>query len=209
MLTHESKEALVEEFRQRSILSAALGVMARRGVAGATMQEIAVQAGISKGTIYLYYANREELFEKVVDHAFGELLEQVRGVLAQPGPFAERLRALLLTLFAFFDEHQEFLRVLIATRDDGGDPREGRREKRCRRHEHYDRYIELLTGFLSEAMESGELRRLDPAQLALFLSEGTSAVLKRRLAASGTPAASEVAWIADLFLAGAASRRQA
>ena len=60
-MTAASKDALVEEFRQRTILEAAMRAIARRGSSAVTMQQIASEAGIAKGTIYLYYSNRDEI----------------------------------------------------------------------------------------------------------------------------------------------------
>lgn len=54
------------EERPKQILEAALAVFAERGLAAARLDDIAKLAGVSKGTIYLYFANKEELFRGVV-----------------------------------------------------------------------------------------------------------------------------------------------
>jgi AcrR family transcriptional regulator len=54
------------EERPKQILDAALTVFAERGLAAARLDDIAKQAGVSKGTIYLYFPNKEELFREVV-----------------------------------------------------------------------------------------------------------------------------------------------
>ena len=54
------------EERPKQILDAALAVFAERGLAAARLEDIAKRAGVSKGTIYLYFANKEELFREVV-----------------------------------------------------------------------------------------------------------------------------------------------
>jgi AcrR family transcriptional regulator len=54
------------EERPKQILDAALAVFAERGLAAARLDDIAKLAGVSKGTIYLYFANKEELFRGVV-----------------------------------------------------------------------------------------------------------------------------------------------
>ncbi|MEX2111152.1 MAG: TetR/AcrR family transcriptional regulator [Gemmatimonadaceae bacterium] len=55
--------------RPRQILRAALEVFGETGVASARLDEIADRAGVSKGTIYLYFANKEELFRQAIRHA--------------------------------------------------------------------------------------------------------------------------------------------
>jgi len=54
------------EERPKQILDAALAVFAERGLAAARLDDIAKLAGLSKGTIYLYFPNKEELFREVV-----------------------------------------------------------------------------------------------------------------------------------------------
>ncbi len=52
-MTSKSKEEVVQEFRVQSLQEAAMRVIARKGMAAATMAEIAKEAGVAKGTIYL------------------------------------------------------------------------------------------------------------------------------------------------------------
>lgn len=52
--------------RPREIAAAALEVFVARGFRGARLEEVARRAGISKGTLYLYYKNKESLFRAVV-----------------------------------------------------------------------------------------------------------------------------------------------
>lgn len=56
------------EERPAQILDAALDVFAERGVAAARLEDIAKRAGLSKGTIYLYFPNKEALFREVIRH---------------------------------------------------------------------------------------------------------------------------------------------
>src|SRR3979409_918857 len=52
--------------RPEQILTAALQVFAECGLANARLQDIADRAGVSKGTIYLYFPNKEELFREMI-----------------------------------------------------------------------------------------------------------------------------------------------
>lgn len=206
-MTHESKETLVEEFRRDSILGAAMSVIARKGVSGATMQDIADEARIAKGTIYLYFPSREELVEKAGDYAFSELLASAERILGEPRPIEERLRGLTGESIGFFDKNQEFLRVLVSMRygdDCGAQARRRRRSK-----PHYQRYLDVLAEALSRAMRDGEIKKGDPSRLAAFFAEGLSAILMKRLSGDLLPAEQEGHWIVDLMLNGVGVRRRA
>ncbi len=64
------------EERPAQILEAALAVFAERGLAAARIDDIARRAGLSKGTIYLYFPNKEELFREVIRHSVIAFIER-------------------------------------------------------------------------------------------------------------------------------------
>src|SRR5258707_15766041 len=104
----KSKEDVVQEFRVQSIQEAAIRVISRKGMASATMQEIAEEAGVAKGTIYLYFRGREEVVEKTFETAIGELHKRLDAALDSGGPFAQRFRGVITAKLAFFNENWEF-----------------------------------------------------------------------------------------------------
>ena len=72
-----------KEARPAEVLAAALDVFVERGFAATRLDEIATRAGISKGTLYLYYENKEALFRAVVEHAILPLLDEGDAMLAR------------------------------------------------------------------------------------------------------------------------------
>jgi TetR/AcrR family transcriptional regulator len=55
-----------KDARPQELLAAALNQFVERGYAGTRLEDVAKSAGVSKGTLYLYFANKEELFKAVV-----------------------------------------------------------------------------------------------------------------------------------------------
>ena len=55
-----------KDARPQELLAAALDLFVERGFAATRLDDVAAQAGVSKGTLYLYFANKEELFKAVV-----------------------------------------------------------------------------------------------------------------------------------------------
>src|SRR5436190_14828868 len=104
MATSKSKEEVVHDFRVQSIQEAAMRVIARKGMTAATMQEIAEEAGVAKGTIYLYFRDRDELVEKTFENAMSQLHARVDAALDTDVPFEEKLRAMLGAVSSFFRE---------------------------------------------------------------------------------------------------------
>ena len=191
-----TKEAVVEQFRIRSILEAALKVIGRKGVSAASMQEIAEEAGISKGTIYLYFQNQQELLERTAEYMFAQLKERTEGVFSAAGPFPDRLRAMLRTQFEYFQQHADFLQAYGAM--SAGDEKCARLTKPV-----YQAYLQRFGKFLVEAMKKNEIRTVDAQRLALFLTEGIGALLFLRSEEKTHPAIDEeVEWIATTILDG-------
>jgi AcrR family transcriptional regulator len=87
------------EDRPREICAAALEVFAEKGFAAAKLDEIARRAGVSKGTLYLYFEDKEQLFRAVVRNTVVPNVENLRAALTQTDlPFADLIR-LFLTQF--------------------------------------------------------------------------------------------------------------
>jgi AcrR family transcriptional regulator len=88
-----------KEARPGEILGAALSCFAERGFAATRLEDVAQRAGVTKGTLYLYFPNKEELFKAVVAQALVPNLERGEALLGgADGPSAEsRSTAALLT----------------------------------------------------------------------------------------------------------------
>jgi AcrR family transcriptional regulator len=85
--------------RPEEILSAALESFAAKGFAATRIEDVAARAGISKGTLYLYFDGKEELFKAVVRQALLPNLARIEALVASfEGPSASLLERLLATV---------------------------------------------------------------------------------------------------------------
>ena len=202
MFPIRSKEAVVQEFRIQSIQEATMRVISRKGMAAATVQEIADEAGVAKGTIYLYFRDRDELIEKTFEGAMAQLIARIDAVLDEDGPFEQKIRAIMAAKLGFFSENREFLRLYLSLRVPEGPPQRHRRQKQtC--HPQYRTRAQKLAAVLKLAMDRGEIREMDPYRLALFIIEGSTAVILERLTESSSPADdADAEFIAGLVLHG-------
>jgi AcrR family transcriptional regulator len=84
------------EARPGEIVEAALDLFVEKGFAATKMDEIAKLAGVTKGTVYLYFPSKEDLFRAVVEEMMGPNIETGERMLAEStGTSAELLRSLL------------------------------------------------------------------------------------------------------------------
>lgn len=100
--------------KRRVILDAAAGEIARFGYDRANINTIAERAGIGRGTIYLYFASKDEILDALLD-TIGSLIDDtVRRCIELDAPWRERLRALSQSFVALAEQHRDFFRVHVS-----------------------------------------------------------------------------------------------
>jgi AcrR family transcriptional regulator len=199
----ETKDAVLEKFRVDSITEGALRAIARKGAA-ATMQDIADESGIAKGTLYLYFKDRDDLLQRVSHAGLTELLAKIEDVLARKLPFEQTIRELVLTKLRFFDERRALYRAHFELRFPyGAGPMCDTNMKPPPPEKQM--YVDRLTRYFAETLENKD----DAPRLALFLSETVAAVLFRRIPdTSGPKLEDDAEFLSDLLLNGLSGRRK-
>ena len=66
--------------RPQELVAAALDLFVERGYAATRLDDVAAQAGVSKGTLYLYFSSKEELFKSVINESLVPFLDQSRAM---------------------------------------------------------------------------------------------------------------------------------
>lgn len=85
-----------KEARPQELLDAALELFVEKGFAATRSDEVAVRAGVSKGTLYLYYPSKEELLKAVIQQNLGQIIAQGGSIVDEfQGPTAELLSMLM------------------------------------------------------------------------------------------------------------------
>ncbi|HEX9161092.1 MAG TPA: helix-turn-helix domain-containing protein [Thermoanaerobaculia bacterium] len=198
----KSKEEVVQEFRVHTIQDAAMRVIARKGMAAATMQEIAEEAGVAKGTIYLYFRDRDELVEKTFETAITQLIARVEEALEREATVEQKIRAAMSAKLTFFRENKEFFRLYSSLRLPEGDAQQQRRHKRTCEPQ-YRVSVTRFAEILRDAMERGEIRRFDPYRMALFIVEGSNAIVVERVMEESSPAEeADVEFLTQVIMGG-------
>jgi AcrR family transcriptional regulator len=107
----ENREAYLQERRER-ILDAATHVFGEKGFEGANVSDIAQAACMGKGTIYLYFKNKEEIFSAILaERSFVPELAQL--MQDEQAPFEEILRKLVENYLEFLESHMPLIRMAI------------------------------------------------------------------------------------------------
>jgi AcrR family transcriptional regulator len=146
-----------KDARPDEILAAALASFAERGFAATRLEDVAARAGVSKGTLYLYFKGKEELFEAVVRATLLPNLERVEALAATfKGPSALLLERLLLTIAGVMDSRVGAIPKLVIA-EAGNFPELAR----FYLDEVVRRGLRLIGMILKRGIERGEFRAVD------------------------------------------------
>jgi len=147
-----------KDARPAEIVTAALEVFAERGFSAARLDDVAARAGISKGTLYLYFPSKEELFKAVVREALLPNLERVERLLrAHPGPAAAQLEMMIGQIGTLLQGTQIGVIPKLIIAEAGNFPELAR----FYLEEVVQRGLGLLAGILERGIASGEFRAVD------------------------------------------------
>jgi AcrR family transcriptional regulator len=202
-MTVESRVRVDRDCRREAILDVAAEVFMEVGFSAASMSVIAARVGGSKGTLYNYFRNKDELFEAYIGRHCAWQQETLDELLAQDLDVRTTLTCLGETLLKIMLSGFGLRNFILVVSEAGRAPGIGRA--------FYEagpaRGSRMLARFIAGAVEDGRLRRCDPQAAAhQFVGLCQNRLLKARLcnaAPEPTPAeiAEEVAAAVDTFMA--------
>jgi AcrR family transcriptional regulator len=115
-MTTAQRRAREKARRQQEILEAAKEVFFKKGIRRATMDDVAAQAEVSKGTVYLYFQSKESVLAHLLLEGLSILLTQLEAAYAPQEPLSaeKRLRQLVEAYWHFAQAHPNYFRLLLA-----------------------------------------------------------------------------------------------
>jgi AcrR family transcriptional regulator len=164
--------------RSDAILDAARQVFAREGFAGATIDAVAKAAGIAKGTVYLYFRSKEELYWEALRQRLSEVQTRSDRAMAEVESTAEKIRAFIAVRLDYFEAERDFFRVYFAELGHSLVRAAGPDDKL---EELYIGQARKLRAMLDEGVERGELRAQRTDATAYAILDLTRACLVQRL----------------------------
>jgi AcrR family transcriptional regulator len=154
------------------ILDAVDALLARFGYGKMTMEDVARQVGIGKGTIYLHFPSKEELVLSHIDRIAETVVRKLREQAASADPIDRRLRRMLVQrVLIRFDSVSHYTQNL-------GDLLSSVRSPLLvRRQAYFEKEAAVFEDVLREGARAGLLECPDPRSAALVLVQGTNSLL--------------------------------
>jgi TetR/AcrR family transcriptional regulator, fatty acid metabolism regulator protein len=187
--------------KPQQIIHAAVRVFARKGYYNSRVADIAREAGIAAGTIYLYFKTKDDILVTLFREKMAEFVEALRKAIAGEPDAASKVRRLVSLHFRMLEENPDLAEVVQV------ELRQGHKFFRGASSQEIGAYFALIGSVLEEGVAEGRFRRGLPVKVATKMLFGamdqmaTSWVLGKR----GYRLADTADAVAGVFLQGVAA----
>jgi AcrR family transcriptional regulator len=169
----KSRRQVLTDFRRSEILDAALKLFGKKGFAETRMDDVAEKAKVAKGTLYLYFSSKEEIYETAVLQAIEEQRERIQQALEHVTGTANRLRVLLQIRMSFWETQPNVYRMLVTL---------GReRSHRKQTHTLLQATVRELVGIFEDGVKAGEILARDFEPIGWAVMDMLRGMNERRL----------------------------
>src|SRR3954447_345082 len=196
---------VLTEYRCGALLQAATRIFGKHGFECATMEQIAREAEVAKGTTYLYYRSKQTIYDAALSRGLAELDGWTHEALDRAPNLHDAIAAFVTARTQYFLEHRDFFRMYVAAisrQVTSVKPRASEFQAMV------DRQTRRLEDAISRGVARGEIRRVDPAAAALAIFDLTRGLVARGIVATRAfDGASEVAFVTSLVWTGLQKRR--
>ena len=187
--------------KPQQIIHAAVRVFARKGYYNSRVADIAREAGIAAGTIYLYFKTKDDILVTLFREKMAEFVDALRKAIAGEPDAARKVRRLVSLHFRMLEENSDLAEVVQV------ELRQGQKFFRGVSGQEIGSYFALIGSVLDEGVAEGRFRRGLPVKVATKMLFGsmdqmaTSWVLGKR----GYRLVETADAVAEIFLQGVAA----
>ena len=203
-LNGKTKHDVLVEFRHAEILQAARRVFAEKGFADTSVDEIAQAAGVAKGTLYLYYTSKRDIYWEALKEGLVMMCEALEAEVGAAVSTENKIRAFMKTKMHHFEKHRDFFKIYHAEFANAL-VQPGCFERDLK--EFHIRQMQVLTDALEDGMRKRSIRKLPAEEAAFAILNLTRGVITQRLLGlSKTGIEEAVSFVFDLTWKGLAGK---
>lgn len=200
------KDATQTRDVRNELLDATDRLLARNGYKKMTIDDLAAEVGIGKGSVYLHFDSKEEIVLSHIDRIIERLKARLEMISKKNTTCEKRLKEMLIDRVVYrFESVQHYTQSLS---DMLGKIRTGLLERRRR---HFDEEARLFATLIKEGIDSGEFAKVNSNQVAASLLTATNSLLPYSLSTKELGERHEIeeraTRLADLLLKGLCSRQ--
>lgn len=135
------------------ILNAAVKVFARQGFHNSRIADIAEEAGVASGTIYLYFRNKDDVLISVFEESLDHVIREIKAELEKLDFPADKLRRVIELHLKMLKEHRDVAEVLQV------ELRQSHKFMKEYEPVRWIEYLDIIGGVLKEGQKAGEFRK--------------------------------------------------
>ena len=142
-----------------AVVQAAIRIFSNNGYSCATMEDIANDASVAKGTIYYYFKSKEEIFNYIISEGMNAIKDRVQEEVKNQTSPLNKLKKIYDIQLNFINEHKDFIKVVMSQMW-------GNELRQMEIRLIIQKYISDIEVYVCEAMEAGQIEKCDTALLA-------------------------------------------
>jgi AcrR family transcriptional regulator len=194
----EDRRSKWKAMMKEALHQAVVKVLAEDGLSGLTMDRITQMAGMSKGTLYNYFKDKQELLEYVVQSSLEPLEQGIDRILDSDLPPEQKLEQVVLHSMNYFEEHRDFFRIFQDP--DLHQPKPKLDKERKSRHR---KLVQRVSVVFEEGIRSGVFRPFPPLKLAaMFVMSVIAMNMGRIWTEERGPIEEEARMVTEVFFRG-------
>lgn len=139
---------------KRIIFESAIQVFSKAGYSGATMDDIALNAGVAKGTLYYHFKSKEEIFNYIISTGFDVMKEEVVSAVSAEEDVLSKIRTMCKFQLKLVYENKDFFKVIMSQIW-------GQELRQLELRKSIEDYLKTIESFLIEAMNHGVIKKGD------------------------------------------------
>ncbi|MDR3763779.1 MAG: TetR/AcrR family transcriptional regulator [Acidobacteriota bacterium] len=169
-----TKKQVVAEFRRAAIVDAGSRVFTRHGFVGGSVDMIAREAGLAKGTVYLYFRSKREIYRAVLMQEMQRMKHETIDSIDGKPDLRSKILTYLVTRISHVENNRGIFRIT--------DLEDARATlTRSQYHELVSEPVQKLSGAIAEAAKNGEIRCVDAERAAWGVADLTRGAVQRRM----------------------------
>jgi TetR/AcrR family fatty acid metabolism transcriptional regulator len=142
-----------DENKHQKILQAAIRVFSEKGFYNSRVSEIAKEANVADGTIYLYFKNKDDILISLFEEEFGKIVQNMRAALEKDQDALQKIKRFAITHLSIVSKQQELGEVM------GVEVRQSSKFMKEYINKPFIEYLNIIRSVVTEGQEKGLIRK--------------------------------------------------